>query len=443
MDSAAREALAQRALAFSSAPETEVSVFSELSELTRFTHNTVHQNVSSTDVSIKIRAVIEGRTGVAATNILDDDHLRAAAERAIAMAKLSPSDPDRPPLPGGGPASAPAGSFIDATAQASPHLRAQMCDAIFQSAYQNDLWCAGFVTTSSAGTTIVNSQGVRASFDGTDASINVKMSGKTSSGFAEGYNADVRALDAAAIGKVAAQKTLSGASPKQVDPGEWTVILEPAAFGELFTYIGDHFSAQSYDEGSSFLTGNLEKSVLGSNVTVSDDYAHPLAPGMPFDYEGAPTQRPTLIERGVAKNIVTDSYWAHKLGRPNTGHALPAPNAYGPQALHLVVAAGEKPLTQLISETQRGLLVTRFWYIRTVDEKKAIVTGMTRDGTFLIENGTITRGVRNLRFNQSIIEALNACEFGNELRRTGSYSYSIVVPAAKISGFTFSSTTNF
>jgi predicted Zn-dependent protease len=332
---------------------------------------------------------------------------------------------------------------VTQTANASPELRAQMCDAIFKSAEDNGYWCAGFATTSTSGVTILNSSGANASFDGTDSGINVKMNARDSTGFAEGYDNDVTRLDAHAIGATSAEKAKASANPRGVEPGDWTVILEPAAFGELFAYLTHHFSAQSYDEGSSFLSDGLDKTYLGENVTIGDDYAHPLNPGMPFDYEGHPTQRLPLIENGVAKNIVTDSYWANKLRRENTGHALPAPNAYGPQAGHIVVSPGSKPLAELISETKRGLLITRFWYIRTVDQKKAIVTGMTRDGTFLIENGRIMGGVRNMRFNQSIIEALRQCEFANALHRTGGYSYSIVVPAAKLEGFRFSSGTEF
>src|SRR5580704_18366428 len=151
---------------------------------------------------------------------------------------------------------------------------------------------------------------------------------------------------------------------------------------------------------------------------------------MPSDYEGQPTMRLPLIENGVVKNIVTDSYYAKRLDRPNTGHALPAPNAAGPYPLHLVLSAGTKSFEQLVAETKRGLLVTRFWYIRTVDQKKTIVTGMTRDGTFLIENGRIVGGVRNLRFNQSNLEALAACELADKQTRTGGYAYSLVAPAA-------------
>lgn len=443
MNSEQREAVARRVLELSNATQTEVLVASGSSELTRFTRNAVHQNVAQADVAVKVRAILDHRTGVASTNLLDDASLRKVVEDAIALANLAPEDPEQPMLPSGGPTIAPEGGYAEQTAHASAHLRAQMADAVFKTAEEYQYWCAGYVTTDCEGVTICNSSGARASFDGTTAGINVKMTAADSSGFAETYDNDVTRIDAHAVGRTSAQKAYDSRDPETVEPGKWTVILEPPAFGELLAYLADHFSAQSYDEGSSFLSDGLDKSYLGENVTIGDDYAHPLAPGQPFDYEGQATQRLTLIGNGIAKNIVTDSYWAHKLDRENTGHALPAPNAYGPQATHLVVTPGSKPVNELIAETKRGLLITRFWYIRPVDQKKAIVTGMTRDGTFLIENGEIVRGVRNMRFNQSIIEALRSCEFSNALHRTGGYSYSLVVPAAKIEGFTFSSGTEF
>ncbi|HKE36210.1 MAG TPA: metallopeptidase TldD-related protein, partial [Candidatus Baltobacteraceae bacterium] len=187
----------------------------------------------------------------------------------------------------------------------------------------------------------------------------------------------------------------------------------------------------------------LDRTYFAENVNVHDDYAHPLNPGMPFDFEGSPTMRLPLVENGIVRNVVTDSYYAHKLERANTGHALPAPNAFGPHARNLVIGAGTKSVDQLVAETKRGLLITRFWYIRPVDQKKAVVTGMTRDGTFLIQDGRIAHGVRNLRFNQSILDCLRQCEFSNEQQRTGSYHYALVAPAVKIQNFHFTSTTEF
>ena len=250
-------------------------------------------------------------------------------------------------------------------------------------------------------------------------------------------------VDAHALGRISAEKAFASARPRTVDPGEWTVILEPAAFGESFTYLADHFSAQSFDEGSSFLSDGLGKTYLGENVTIADDYAHPLAPGMPFDYEGQPTQRLALIENGIAKTVVTDSYWAHKLGRENTGHAWPAPNAYGPQATHLVVSPGTKPVAELIAQTERGLLISRFWYIRTVDQKKGYRHGhdARRHVSDRRREDRRRRAQHALQSKHS--EALRRCEFSNALRRTGGYAYSVVVPAAKIERFTFSSGTDF
>lgn len=443
MNSADRERVAERVLAFSTAEQTEVGVYSSHNELTRFTHNWVHQNVAASDVAVRVRAIVGKRTGVASTNVLDDGSLQAVVAQALEIANLAPEDPDFVRLPSGGPAPAPPGAYVQETADARPELRAHMCDAIFTAAQERDYWCAGFASTGASGVTIFNTSGARASFDGTDAALNVKMNGPNSTGYAEAHDNDVTRIDAAAVGETSAKKARDSAEPQEVEPGEWTVILEPAAFGELFIYLSHHFSAQAFDEGSSFLSDGLDKKYLGDNVTVWDDFEHPLAPGMPFDYEGEPTERLELVESGIAKTVVTDSYWAHKLKRPNTGHALPGPNAYGPQARNLVVAPGAKPMNQLIAETKRGLLISRFWYIRPVDQKRAIVTGMTRDGTFLIKDGEIAGGVRNMRFNQSIIESLRDCEFANALHRTGGYAYSIVAPAAKINNFKFSSGTNF
>jgi PmbA protein len=228
-----------------------------------------------------------------------------------------------------------------------------------------------------------------------------------------------------------------------VEPGAWTVILEPPAFGELVQFLAGHFSAQAYHEGSSFLSERLGEHVMAPGVTIRDDYAHPLHPDAPFDYEGTPKQRTALIEGGIARTVVTDSAWARKLGRPNTGHGLPAPNAQGPYPLDLVVDPGSDSLDELIAGTKRGLLITRLWYVRIVDQRQTILTGMTRDGTFLIENGKIARGVRNLRFNQSLVDALGACTFSNEQQRTGSYGYALVAPAVKFDRFNFASTTDY
>jgi len=443
VDKREREAIALAALARSRADQTEVMVTARDSALTRFARGISNQNVASIERAVSVRAVVGGRTGVAATNDTDEPALDAVVARAIALATFSPADPHTPTLPSGGPVQAPDGSFVDATARAGADERAHACAAVFEASERAGFWAAGYVSNGVSGITIANSSGALASYDGTNAAANIKMTGPDSTGFAESYHADVRRIDAAALGRRAVEKARASAAPRSVEPGPWTVILEPAAIGELLAYVTSHFSAQSYDEGSSFFAGHLGEQLLGPNVTIGDDYAHPLAPSMPFDYEAQPKQRVTLVERGIVRAIVTDSYYGNKLGLPNTGHALPAPNAWGPQALNIVVANSDTTADELIATTKRGLLVTRFWYIRTVDHKQAIVTGMTRDGTFLIEDGKIAGGVRNMRFNQSIVEALRSIAFANDATRTGGYSYSLVTPTVKIENFTFTSGTDF
>jgi PmbA protein len=434
-----RLALAERVLARSNADGTEVTIAANYQALTRFTHESVNQNVDEGDFSVRVRAIVDGRSGVAATNVLDDEALDAVVARAAEIAGFAPRESIPPSLAGPATATTPAGAFVDATAFASPQRRAEIANAVFEQARENSLWSSGYVTTSSGSITIATTNGARMAFDGTDAGINVKMNGTDATGFAERYTNDVGALDGTVTGARAARKAIASREPVAVDPGEWTVILEPPAVGELLRFLTSHFSAETYSDGSSFVTGKLHTTVLGENVTILDDYAHPLNPGMPFDYEGVPTQRLALVKNGIAENIVTDSTWAKRLEVANTGHALPAPSGSGPQSNATVVEAGTKPIDQLVTETKRGLLITRLWYVRNVDQRAAILTGMTRDGTFLIEDGKITRGIRNMRFNESITAALRSCEFASVQERTGGYSYSLVTPAVKFNHFRFAS----
>ncbi len=440
MDECTRTALVQRTLALAGKSGLEVLVTSQQSALTRFTHNAIHQNVDASDATIRVRAILGKQTGVATTNRTDDVGLREVVTQAQRLANFAPPSGVEPALVG---PQSPSPVAAASTTPVDAERRASVARAIFDVAEEHGAWAAGYVTTSASGLTLANTAGLQASFDATDSGANVKMNGVAATGFAERYSIDAALLDGRSLGERAAEKVRAGGTPTAVDPGAWTVIFEPAAFGELIAHLTDHFSAQTYIEGSSFLTGVLGTRVFGENVTIRDDYTHALNPGQSFDYEGTPTPPLALIERGVAQSIVTDSHYARQLHCANTGHALPAPNAYGPQAMHVVVEGGEKSTQQLIAETKRGILVTRLWYVRTVDKRATIVTGMTRDGTLLIEHGRITGGVRNMRFNQSIAELMRDCELSSEQQRTGGYAYSLVVPALKVPRFTFTSATAF
>ena len=437
-----REAIAREALGFATT-DCEAIVSSTARALTRFTQNAIHQNLASGDTTVRIRVVDAGRTGVAETNDLTSPSLRATVARASEIARYAPSDDSIAPLAKNASVAAAPGSYDEATARATPEARATIVANVLAPMEPAGLWAAGYATTANDGVTIANTSGTLVSFDGTSAALNVKANATDSTGYAEHFGNSVAALDGARYGEVAALKARTGANPRTVAPGDWTVILEPAALGELLSYLLEHFSAQAVDEGSSFLCDGLDRTYAHENFSLTDDYAHPAHAGMPFDFEGYPRQRVPLVRHGIARGFVTDARWAAKLARPNTGHGLPAPSAEGPMPLHPVVSPGQKPVERLIAETERGLLVSRFWYIRPVDQRKTIVTGMTRDGTFLIEDGEIVCGVRNMRFNQSILGALGDVEFSNAPERTGGYGYSLVTPAAKMASFVFSSATEF
>ncbi len=423
----------------SRAEATVVTLNDQTLGLTRFAHDVVHQNVEDAKTVLHIRAIAGERIGVASTTAFDDAAIDATAARACELAQYAPPDPLRARLDDLHPPSADAS--IAATYEASPQTRAHQAAQIFTVARESELWSAGYAMTSTSGVTIATSRGARASFDVTRAGVNVKMNATDATGFAEAHATDVGMIDTTAVARRAAAKAYATRAPQSVEPGEWTVILEPAAFGELLSYLIPHFSAQSVDEGESFLSEGARPQ-LDARVTLVDDVRDPLNPGAPFDADGSPTERVTLIDAGRPAEHVTDAYWSRRLGVRNTGHAPSSP-ADGPEPQHPIVAAGTKHVDELIAQTKRGLLVSRFWYIRNVDMRRTIVTGMTRDGTYLIEDGKLTGGVRNLRFNVSILDALAACEPASELVRTGGYSYGIVVPAVKIERFRFTSTTAF
>lgn len=449
MDKAAREDLAARVLARSTATETEVLILAEQLALTRFTHENIHQNVASDAVNIRIRVVVDRRCGVAVTTQSDDAGIAAALERALEraleLARIAPEDPHWPGLPKPQPAPpASAKAYVAATAQATADMRAGLAGEIFAVSEAASLWGAGYVSTAAVGVTIANSHGLMSSFEGTEALANVKLNGSDATGYGEFSAPDVDALSGTAVAAVAARKARDTAGPRAVEPGAWTVVLEPIALAEMLSYLTEHFSAQAIEEGASFFGwDDIGTKYVSEAVTLLDDWNHPLVPGMPFDYEGVPRKAIKLFDRGAVRNIVTDSRWAARLNRENTGHALPAPNTFGPQPLYTVMEAGTTPVAELIGGIEKGLFISRFWYIRPVDRRRTIVTGMTRDGTYFIQDGKLAGGVHNLRFNQSILEALSAVTLGDTLVRTTGMGYTMALPAIKIPEFHFTSATSF
>jgi predicted Zn-dependent protease len=401
--------IADTVLAASRADQIEVQVFANHSALTRFANNYIHQNVEYTDVDVRVRAVIGQKIGIASTNEISDEALQRVAAKAHQLALHQRENEDFRSLPRPEPIQ-PADAFVEATARAGPEERASVVGQICEASSRASLIAAGAFRTSVQEISLSNSFGVFTYHPETQADINAVVMSETSSGYAARVSKSVADIDGDAVAAEAVDRALRGVNPQTVEPGTYEVILEPYAVVDLldfFSYLS--FGALPFTEKRSFMAGRLGERVMGEDISIWDDGLSPAGIPMPFDYEGTPKQRVSLIENGVARGVVWDSYYAGKQGGDtySTGHALPAGVTVGPIPLNLFMAPGDATRADMIANTKRGIWVSRFWYTRTVHPLNVVVTGMTRDGTFLIEDGKVVGPVRNLRFTQGYVDALN------------------------------------
>jgi predicted Zn-dependent protease len=307
-----------------------------------------------------------------------------------------------------------------------------------------DQTAAGIFTTGASVMALANSRGLFAAHRQTRAEFSVTMMESDSSGWAKANSPDIKRIDSAELAASASRKAAASRAPREVETGRWTVILEPAAVLDLVGFLFYDFAATAIRDQRSCFNKRVGKKVMGDNITVRDDVTHLLQTGAPFDGEGLPRQQVLLIEQGVLRNLVYSRASAKKMKTKPTGHGLPLPNEYGEAPYNLVFEGGTTPVEEMISSTERGILLTRLWYIRDVDPYEKVLTGMTRDGTFLVEDGRIAGGVRNFRFNQNILEMLSNVELlGPAVRAAGEESFEMVVPAMKVRGFHFTEVTKF
>lgn len=441
---AARD-VARRAVELTGADEAEALVMAADTALSRFANGHIHQNVAESDAQVSVRAVLGTRIGVASTNRLDDDSLRACCERAVASARVAPEDPDFPGLPASSGPRAEDRGDASTSSFGAPERAAAVAQLVSPSA-DRGFTAAGKVEVSDYAIAIANSKGIDAGCTVTDAKATVlSMSPRGGSGWGAFAGRAASMLQPARLGEEAASLAQRSEQPGELSPGDYTVVLGPEAVGDLLAYLSyTGFSAKAVAEGSSFMTGHLGERLMSEIVTIYDDASSSDAVGPSFDYEGVPKTRTPIVESGVVVGPVTDSYWASRTGRPNTGHALPAPNSFGPLPLNLVMAGGDaSSLDDLIASVDRGVYVTRFHYLNIEDPVRAVLTGMTRDGTFLIENGSLGRPVKNLRFTQSAVEALDRVRgVTSERRLVGDEGNPSLVPALLVEAFRFTGQTS-
>jgi len=427
----------------SQAEETEVHVDEVADALTRFANNGIHQNVAEHGVTISIRTVTEGRTARATTNRLDEDSLRAAIEASLSLAHSQPKDSRLLPMPQKQRYRA-VNRFIKRTAALTAEDRARAVRRACDLAIKKGQVAAGIFSSGQSQSAVGNSRGLFAAYRETHSQFSITMQEDPAASWAKANSADVRAFNPQVLAERASEKAHLAANAQELPPGRYTVILEPAAVLDLVGFLFYDFAATALEDKRSCLNDRMGKQLFGQNITISDDVYHPLQQGAPFDGEGLPRQRVLLVDRGIPKNLVYSRASASVAGKKPTGHGFALPNEYGEAPMNLVFGGGDSSLEKMVASTDRGLLVTRLWYIREVDPYEKVMTGMTRDGLFLVENGRVTRAVRNFRFNQSLIEMLKNVELlGPAVRATGEESFEMVVPAMKVHDFHFSEVTKF
>jgi PmbA protein len=452
---------------FASADEVEVLFYSTANALTRFANNVIHQNMAEENVVVSVRTAFGQRTARATANKLDDESLRRVVEASEKLARVQHADADLLPMFAGEkeskaadksvrPTQALPTRYFAETAAITAEDRAGTVEKIVGVATRNGLTTAGVVASSGAVEGIFNSRGLAEWHAQTSSEISITMLAGDSSGWQKANSPDAAQLNAVTLAEIAAEKTRRSAGPREIAAGKYTVILEPAAVLDMVGFMFYDFGGLAILDQRSFLNNRVETKVCGENIDIWDDVAHPLQSGAGFDGEGVRRQRVQLVEKGVVKRLVyarasaermKQSEYKDKVGPiAATGHGFSLPNEMGEAPMNIVFGAPAKPQTieQMIASTEKGILVTRLWYIREVDPYEKILTGMTRDGTFFVEDGKIQYGVRNFRFNESLIHLLSNVEaMGSLVRASGEESFDMVVPAMKVGEFNFTEVTKF
>jgi predicted Zn-dependent protease len=447
--------LADRVLSFAKADETRVSITSGWSGNTRFAGNEITTSGGTTDTTVTVTSTVAGRRASAQTNILDDESLKRTVAFAESLAKLSPENPEIMPELGPQDYSRVTGYF-DATASLTPESRATATRKAIEAAEAagkaaGNIFVAGFLQANAGANAIATSRGLFAYHrnSSADLSITARTPDGTGSGWSSGGARDWSSLDAAALGRVAAQKAVASRNPKAIEPGLYTVVLEPQAVADIIPLLVGAFNARNNDEGRGTFSKpgggtKLGEKIADERVTIFSDPADPQLLAQPFAADGTPLRRVVYIENGILRNFSYDRYWAQKQGKTPTagsgggfgGGGGGGGGGFGGAGGGLKFVGGTKSTAEMIAGCDRGILVTHFFYIRFLDPRTVLLTGLTRDGTFLIEKGKITQALKNFRWNESPLFLLNKVE---EIGRAEPTSAGQVMPSIRAKDFNFSS----
>jgi len=424
--------LLERALSFTKADAFEANIFGNRGGNIRYARNSVSTAGANDDTTLVVQSNFGTRTGTVTANEFDDANIERAVRRSEELARLAPEDPEfMPPL---GPQQyvAPSvGAYTPATAAITPEYRARVAGSSINPASARDCTAAGFFQDGVNWQGMMNSKGLSAFYRQTQASLSVTV--RSNDGTGSGYVArdvnDIAGFNPEEISGIALEKAVASRNPVAIEPGKYTVILEPEAVVEMLQPLVGSFNARQTDEGRSFLSkpgggSKLGEKFVDSRISIWSDPQDKDVPASPWIGDGRPTGRTAWIDKGIVANLYYSRYWAEKQKKPAT-----------PFPTNMIMAGGTASVQDMIKEVARGVLVTRFWYIRFVDPQTLLLTGLTRDGTFYIENGAIKHAIKNFRFNESPIIMLNNVEaLGRPIRVQGS-----MVPPMRVRDFTFTS----
>jgi PmbA protein len=429
----------------SPADQTEAILLTEDSSLTRFAGSAIHQHVAEKNQTIILRVVLGKRIAVITSNIAQPSSVKKSLQRAISLAKVQQPNDEFISLPGPRPIPE-IETFSKSIGHLTPNQKVGIVQSLLRRVKEKGCQASGAFSNGDVELAVVNSLGVEAYQRFSDLFLHLIAENGKSSGYASFVARDPDRLNVDALAQEAIEKT-SKEEPIQIDPGEYEVILEPYAVSELLSFLGYlGFHALAVQEGRSFFSNRFGEKMVDERVTIYDDGLDPEGLQVPFDFEGFPKKRVTFFDRGVAKEVTYDSFTAGREGKDSSGHGLIAPNTEGPIPINLFMKEGESSLEEMVRSVRKGIYVTRFHYTNVVEPMKAVITGMTRDGTFLIEGGEIKRPVKNLRFTESILKALSQVTAISKDRRICSegtvysrrFVTGTVAPAIKIDGFNFS-----
>ncbi len=435
--------ITDRVLSFSQADYCRVNLTSAMDGNTRFAQNQMSTSGDIANTNLTVSSAFGLRVASSTTNRFDDESLEQVVRTSEELARLAPEDPEYMGELGSQSYPDTQASYYESTAELEPEERARSIANVTEQSVAEDLISTGFLVHRSGATCVATSEGLFAY--GLDSRVNFTTTVRTEDGTGSGGAGtsvnDWRNLDTRQLGSIAVQKAIQSREPRDVEPGRWTVVMEPTAVGNMVNLMMNQLSARAADEGRSFFSasggGNkIGEQFIDSRVNIHSDPEDPSIYSTPFNNEGLANRRTVWVRDGVLQELNYDRYWAAENDREPTGF----PSGW-------YMAGGSDTLEEMIASTARGLLLTRFWYIRSVDPRTILFTGLTRDGTFLIENGQITHPVKNLRWNETPIFMLNNIEMmGAPVRISSGESAgltpAVAVPPLKVRDFAFTSTSD-